>query len=1065
MPFYLSVRWRLLLAFLGISAFAVLAAATGTYAFRQMTQVINRITEERMPSALAALDLSRQAERIVAAAPTLLTARSQVQYREISAAITVEVERLEELLAQIRTEVDPAAVAAMEPAVAGLRRNLTALAGLVAGRLAVATQKDALVQRLSNATVAAQRLIAPALVVLDAKFAASRRIDRGEQTTAGFPQPPSVIVQEIAENLLMQKAQLEFASISDGLLKASLAEKPADIPVMSFPLNRSLTTLHQIASELADQRLRSRFDQRISDFARLVEGQDSILSARRTELILLEDAERLLVENRDLSAHLTKAVDGLIATERSDIRAASGEALMAQHVGRNILLSVVSLSLLSSLLIVWLYVDRNLVARLQGLSNSMLAIAGGNLRVPLPKDGGDEIGQMAKALAVFQDTAIEVEEKNLREVADARQRLIDAIESINEGFALYDADDRLILCNSRYEELLYPGFDIPMKAGTSFETVVRRAAERGLILEAEGRVETWVAERLARHRNPVAAEIQHRDGDRWIQVCERRIAGGGTVVVYTDITEIKHHAAQLELARDEAMAATRAKSQFLTNMSHELRTPLNAIIGITEMLKEEAEETGEEPLVEPLDRIRHAGTHLLTLINEILDLAKIEAGKLELHQEEVDLGALIRETSMTAEPLARRNNNHIDVEIAPDIGRMQTDPVRLRQVLLNLLGNACKFTKDGTVKMMASRIIDRRGDTIKIAVRDTGIGMTAEQRGKLFEEFSQADSTTTRKFGGTGLGLAISRRLCRVMGGDITVQSAVGVGSTFTVSLPAGRVVGPPRERSSTGRPSRALQPVGRGQRALIIDDEKTSREVLRQILVREGFEVVTAESGQQGIEIARDLRPSVITLDVLMPGLDGWSTLQQLKRDPGLQDIPVIMVTIVDEENQAYALGAAAYLTKPVNRECLLKALAACRTDHASSRVLVVEDDPHARGWLARILREDGWEVAEAENGRVALDRLPLVKPDIILLDLMMPDMDGFEFVDEIHRNESTRHLPLIVLTAADIDDEARRRLSGGIRRLLRKRPGDRDEVLATLRDVIAGCLRLDQPERQEKA
>jgi CheY-like chemotaxis protein len=208
-----------------------------------------------------------------------------------------------------------------------------------------------------------------------------------------------------------------------------------------------------------------------------------------------------------------------------------------------------------------------------------------------------------------------------------------------------------------------------------------------------------------------------------------------------------------------------------------------------------------------------------------------------------------------------------------------------------------------------------------------------------------------------------------------------------------------------------------------------------------------------------------VITLDVLMPGLDGWSTLQQLKRDPGIQDIPVIMVTIVDEENQAYALGAAAYLTKPVNRECLLKALAACRTDHASSRVLVVEDDPHARGWLARILREDGWEVAEAENGRVALDRLPLVKPDIILLDLMMPDMDGFEFVDEIHRNESTRHLPLIVLTAADIDDEARRRLSGGIRRLLRKRPGDRDEVLATLRDVIAGCLRLDQPERQEKA
>jgi CheY-like chemotaxis protein len=251
----------------------------------------------------------------------------------------------------------------------------------------------------------------------------------------------------------------------------------------------------------------------------------------------------------------------------------------------------------------------------------------------------------------------------------------------------------------------------------------------------------------------------------------------------------------------------------------------------------------------------------------------------------------------------------------------------------------------------------------------------------------------------------------------------------------------------------------------LVIDDEATSREILRQILMREGFDVVTAENGLRGIELAREMRPSVITLDVLMPGLDGWSTLQQLKRDPELQDIPVIMVTIVDEENQAYALGAAGYLTKPVNRECLLRALAACRTANVYSRVLVVEDDPHTRGWLARILREDGWEVAEAENGQVALDRLPLVKPDIILLDLMMPEMDGFEFVDEIHRNEETRHIPLIVLTAADVDEEAQRRLSGGIRRILRKRLGGRDEVIATLRDVIADCLRLGRPEQREQA
>ncbi len=1061
MPVRLSVRWRLLLAFLGISAFAVLAAAAGTYAFRQMAYVIERITEQRVPSALTALDLSRQAERIVAAAPTLLSARSQAQYQEVSATITAEVDRLEMLLAQIRSDVDPAMGTAIEPAVERLRRNLTALAGLVAGRLAVSAHKDALLRRLSNATVAAQRLVAPALVVLDSKFAASRR----EQPTQGSPQPPAVIIQEIAEDLLMQKAQLEFAALGDGLLKASLAENIADIAVLSFPLNRSLSALRQISADLADSRLRSRFDQRISDFAKLVEGADSLLSTRRTELGLVEDAERLLQENAGLSSQLTKAVDGLVDTARLDIQTASKEALMAQRVGNNVLRGVVALSLLSSLLIVWLYVDRNLVARLRNLSDSMLAIAGGNLRAPIPVDRGDEIGQMARALSVFRDTAIEVEEKNLREVAGARQRLIDAIESINEGFALYDADDRLVLCNSRYEELLYPATNVPMTPGTPFETVIRRAAELGLIQEAEGRIDAWVAERMARHRNPVASETQHRNGDRWIQVSERRIAGGGTVAVYTDVTQIKRHAAQLELARDQAMAATRAKSQFLTNMSHELRTPLNAIIGITEMLKEDAQETGDGPLIEPLERIHHAGSHLLALINEILDLAKIESGKLELHSEEIDLECLLEDVFRTAEPLAAKNGNSLDIEFSRNLGRIHADPVRIRQVVLNLLSNACKFTKSGTITLRANRVTGPAGDQVSISVQDTGIGLTDEQCAKLFQEFTQADSSTTRKYGGTGLGLAISRRLCRIMGGDIEVRSSVGKGSTFTVTLPAGRGT-PDRRGIHSGMKLSPIhsQPAGRGQRALVIDDEDTSRDILRQILAREGFEVMTASSGRQGIQMARDYQPSVITLDVLMSDLDGWGTLQELKRDAELRDIPVIMVTILDEENRGYALGAAAYLTKPVNRECLLKALASCRPEHASPRVLVVEDDAHTRGWLTRILRENGWEVAEAENGRVALGRLPLINPDIILLDLMMPELDGFEFVDEIRRDEKTRHLPLIVLTAADLSSEDLRRLNGGIGRILRKRPGGKDEVLSTLREVIVDCLRLGRVHHRER-
>lgn len=785
MRIQLSVRWRLLLAFLGISAFAVLAAAAGTYAFRETAQVLERITERRVPSALTALDMSRQADRIVAAAPALVSARSQAQYQVISTAIRSEADRLEALLAQIKsTPVDPATLSRMEPAVVGLRRNLTALAGLIAGRLTLAEHKENLLRRLSNANVAAQRLVAPAIVVLDSKFEALRRAASDNPPPGGSDQNSSAIVEDITTNLPMQKAQIEFAAISDGLLRASLAENTADLAVLAFPLNRSLSTLREIASNLPDARIRSRFDQRIADFARLIEGADSTLVTRRTELGLMEEAEHLISENARLSSQLRSAVDDLVIAAQQDIDEAGQEALQAQRLGRNVLMSVVGLSLLSSLAIVWLYVDRNLVARLQALSGSMLAIAGGNLRTPLPSVTGDEIGQMAKALAVFRDTAIEIEEKNLREVASARQRLIDAIESINEGFALYDADDRLVLCNSRYEELLYPGEDVAMPPGTTFEAVIRRAADRGLIHEARGRVNEWVAERMARHRRPSAVEVQRRDGDRWIQVSERKVAGGGTVVVYTDISESKRHAVQLEQARDQAMAATRAKSQFLTNMSHELRTPLNAIIGITEMLAEEAEERGDGPLVEPLSRIHHAGAHLLALINEILDLAKIEAGKLELHAENIELSLLLMEAAGTAEALATRNGNRLVRDLSPDLGRIEADPVRMRQIVLNLLSNACKFTENGTITLRARRIRSLEGDRVQISVQDTGIGMTDEQIGALFEEFTQADNSMTRKYEGTGLGLTISRRLCRLMGGDIRVASEVGRGSTFTVLLP-----------------------------------------------------------------------------------------------------------------------------------------------------------------------------------------------------------------------------------------------------------------------------------------
>ena len=280
----------------------------------------------------------------------------------------------------------------------------------------------------------------------------------------------------------------------------------------------------------------------------------------------------------------------------------------------------------------------------------------------------------------------------------------------------------------------------------------------------------------------------------WLKISERRTADGGIVGVFTDITELKDRELQLgqlvdrlAVARDAAMEATVAKSRFLANMSHELRTPLNAIIGITEMLMEDAEDSGDQGAREPLDRIARAGKHLLQLINEVLDLSKIEAGKLEMNYEPVVLASLVGDVVGEAEPLAAKNGNRLVVDCPPDIGTVRTDPMRLRQIMLNLLSNACKFTEQGSVSLSVGRSRADGDDWISIRVVDTGIGMTSEQLGRLFQEFSQADSSTTRKYGGTGLGLAISDRLCRIMGGSIDVESKPGFGTTFSVRLPADR--------------------------------------------------------------------------------------------------------------------------------------------------------------------------------------------------------------------------------------------------------------------------------------
>lgn len=380
---------------------------------------------------------------------------------------------------------------------------------------------------------------------------------------------------------------------------------------------------------------------------------------------------------------------------------------------------------------------------------------------------------------------------------ESGRHLIEAIESISEGFALFDANDCLVLCNNRYREI-YPGVVDVIVPGTPFEVIAGTNARRGHIREAVGRVDEWLKDRLAMHRNPAGPHLMELSDGRWVQISEQRTQAGGTVSIFTDVTELKHSEAELadlvhklQAARDQATEASRAKSYFLANMTHELRTPLNAILGIADMLAEQALERDERETAEPLSRIATAGKHLLDLINGILDLTRIDAGNLALQAEDFDVAALVRNVAIAVRPLAEKNGNRLSVSCPEEIGCMHADQGRVRQILVSLLHNACKFTENGEVALAVARGRADGVDRLEFRITDTGIGIAPEQTASLFGEFTQADTSATRRYGGTGLGLTISQRLVRMMGGEIQVESQPGRGSVFTVHLPTGVSGGP----------------------------------------------------------------------------------------------------------------------------------------------------------------------------------------------------------------------------------------------------------------------------------
>ena len=688
-------------------------------------------------------------------------------------------------------------------------------------------------------------------------------------------------VTDLAVSVLSQSEQ----NAKDLLLRltSKLDEFGRARPQLATDLNKELAQFELYAMRAVEQ---------YTDDRRVV-GNTMLARARQHSIVIEKRLSQVASELNDEAAAERAEV---IADAAETTRVMLLTALVAIVVG----------------FIITLIVLRSIARPLAEVVDAMGALTAGNLNVAIPATAPDEIGVMARTLSLFQDSIIE----RARLATEAEERgaaLRVTFDNMSNGILMFDRQMKLAAWNRQVAALL----DLPatfFSGAPSYREFIRFLAERGeygaVNVDAEVERFTTQAKRhctFERTRpNGIVLEIRHNP-----------LPEGGLVIIYSDITDRKHYEHALTTARDQAEAMSCTKSSFLANMSHELRTPLNAIIGLSEMLVSNAARFGTEKALEPLRRVHRAGTHLLGLINQVLDLSKIEAGKLELNVETINIAPLIDEVVGTTRPLADQSKNNLAIDCPRDLPSIEVDALRLRQILLNLLSNACKFTKNGNVTLRVARSVKDAQEVLEFAVTDTGIGMTPEQVGRLFEEFSQGDASTARQYGGTGLGLAITRHLCRMMGGDVTVRSEPGKGSTFLVSLPL-----------AAQRPlDEAAPQVVEGSTAesesgcvLVVDDDPTARELISDYLRQAGFSVITATGGRDGLKRAKEHHPIAITLDVMMPDLDGWTVLAALRGDPQLSDIPVVMATIVDERRQGMALGAVGYLTKPIDRDKLVE-------------------------------------------------------------------------------------------------------------------------------------------------
>jgi signal transduction histidine kinase/CheY-like chemotaxis protein len=507
--------------------------------------------------------------------------------------------------------------------------------------------------------------------------------------------------------------------------------------------------------------------------------------------------------------------------------------------------------------------------------------------------------------------------------------------------------------------------------------------------------------------------------------------------------------AEIRAANEQLRELDKLKSQFLANMSHELRTPLNSIIGFSRVILKGIDGPLTELQQQDLETIHSSGQHLLSLINDMLDQAKIEAGKMKIQPDYVDLGEIIQEAMTTATGLVKDKPVDLIADVPDDLPQVYGDQMRIRQVLLNLASNAAKFTYEGSITIRAVQLqadpATGEPSRVRVDVVDTGIGISPEDQAKLFEAFSQVDTSTTRRAGGTGLGLAISRQLIELHGGSMWVQSELGQGATFCFTVPLHPLA--KRAEAPALQPTTAERSV-----VLAVDDDQSVLNLYQRYLDKQGYTVIGLTSGQNVVEYVRQYKPVAVMLDIMMPDKDGWQVMAELKSNPDTRRVPVIMCSIVEEQNKGFSLGAANYLVKPILEDDLVEALEHLNGEGGIRDVLVVDDEPEYLDQIRSTLELTGaYQVRQASSGAEALEAIHSQPPDLLILDMVMPDLDGLDILTQLRDDERTCNLPVLLLATDDLSDKERQRLTDQAVQLINKSACSGDELLVGITQTLS--------------